>query len=308
MILSKQTLQLLHNTIDDSILPEKVLQFGTGVLLRALPDFFIDKANKQNIFNGRIVVVKSTTHGNTDSFSIQDNLYTICVKGIEKEKVIDETYINESIGRVLSAAGEWQEILECAKSDQLEIIISNTTEVGLTLLPNDDVYAKPPASFPGKLLAFLYNRFLFFKGDKQRGLIIIPTELIPDNANKLKGILLTLSKQNKLSEEFIEWMMNSNHFCNSLVDRIVPGKLNSADKKIAEEKTGYQDELMIMAEPYRLWAIETGNETVKKKLSFSLCDEGVIIATDISKFRELKLRLLNGTHTLSCGLAVFGRI
>jgi hypothetical protein len=27
-------------------LPEKVLQFGTGVLLRALPDYFIDKANR----------------------------------------------------------------------------------------------------------------------------------------------------------------------------------------------------------------------------------------------------------------------
>ncbi|HZW65855.1 MAG TPA: altronate oxidoreductase, partial [Hanamia sp.] len=36
-------------------LPEKVLQFGTGVLLRGLPDFFIDAANKAGIFNGRIV-------------------------------------------------------------------------------------------------------------------------------------------------------------------------------------------------------------------------------------------------------------
>ena len=309
MILSKQTLQLLDNTIDDPSvnyfqLPEKVLQFGTGVLLRALPDYFIDKANKQNIFNGRIVVVKSTSQGNTDSFAIQDNLYTICVKGIEKEKIIDEATINASISRVLSATDEWEKILDCAKNDQLEIIISNTTEVGLTLLTNDNAYAKPPISFPGKLLSFLYSRFLFFKGDKKSGLIIIPTELVPDNATKLKDFLLTLSKQNKLSEEFIDWMMNSNHFCNSLVDRIVPGKLNSSDKKATEEKTGYQDELMIMAEPYRLWAIETANEIVKEKLSFSHSDEGVIIAADISKFRELKLRLLNGTHSLSCGLAV----
>ena len=42
-------------------LPEKVLQFGTGVLLRGLPDFFIDRANKKGIFNGSVVVVKSTT-------------------------------------------------------------------------------------------------------------------------------------------------------------------------------------------------------------------------------------------------------
>jgi len=49
-------------------LPEKVLQFGTGVLLRGLPDYFIDKANKQGIFNGRVVIVKSTSQGGTDAF------------------------------------------------------------------------------------------------------------------------------------------------------------------------------------------------------------------------------------------------
>ena len=64
-------------------LPEKVVQFGTGVLLRGLPDYFIDKANKQGLFNGRIVVVKSTDQGGTDAYATQDGLYTILEKGIE---------------------------------------------------------------------------------------------------------------------------------------------------------------------------------------------------------------------------------
>ncbi|WP_315817272.1 hypothetical protein [Paraflavitalea speifideaquila] len=67
-------------------LPEKVLQFGTGVLLRGLPDYFIDKANKQGIFNGRVVIVKSTGNGATDAFAEQDGLYTQCVQGIEDGK------------------------------------------------------------------------------------------------------------------------------------------------------------------------------------------------------------------------------
>jgi tagaturonate reductase len=309
MILSESTLQLLSKKINIPNsnyfhLPEKVLQFGTGVLLRALPDHFIDEANKQNIFNGRIVVVKSTTQGNTDAFTDQNGLYTICVKGIEQEKIIDETYIDASISRVLSATTEWGKILQFAIGNDLEIIISNTTEVGIALLENDNIFADPPVSFPGKMLSILYKRFIFFEGNIQKGLIIIPTELIPDNAAKLKNILITLSKQNKLSDEFIEWLDKHNDFCSSLVDRIVPGKLNAADKISIENKMGYEDELMIMAEPYRLWAIETGSESVRKKLSFSQCDEGVIIAPDITKFRELKLRLLNGTHTLNCGLAV----
>ncbi|HEY4876269.1 MAG TPA: tagaturonate reductase, partial [Puia sp.] len=214
------------------------------------------------------------------------------------------TYINASISRVLSATTEWEKISQCAISNDLEIVISNTTEVGISLLDNDDIFANPPSSFPGKLLSILYKRFIFFEGNIQKGLIIIPTELIPDNAAKLKNILTTLSRQNKLSDEFIDWLDKHNDFCSSLVDRIVPGKLNAVDKISIENKLGYEDELMIMAEPYRLWAIETGSEIVKNKLSFSQGDEGVIIASNITKFRELKLRLLNGTHTLNCGLAV----
>src|SRR5215510_4051183 len=71
-------------------LPEKVLQFGTGVLLRGLPDYFIDKANRQGFFNGRIVVVKSTSQGSADAFAQQDGLYTVYVRGIENGAMADE--------------------------------------------------------------------------------------------------------------------------------------------------------------------------------------------------------------------------
>jgi tagaturonate reductase len=108
-------------------LPEKVLQFGTGVLLRGLPDYFIDKANRQGVFNGRIVVVKSTDSGDSSAFDKQDGLYTLCVRGLEDGKKIEENIINSSISRVLSAKSEWGEILQCAHNPNMQIIISNTT-------------------------------------------------------------------------------------------------------------------------------------------------------------------------------------
>ena len=76
---------------DDKLfeLPEKGLQFGTGILLRGLPDYFIDKANKQGFFNGRIVVVKSTSKGGVNEFGAQDGLFTHFVKGIEDGEKID---------------------------------------------------------------------------------------------------------------------------------------------------------------------------------------------------------------------------
>src|SRR3569833_452311 len=158
-------------------LPEKVLQFGTGVLLRGLSDYFIDKANKNGIFNGRIVVVKSTAQGDSSAFDKQDGLYTLCVRGLQNEKKIEENIINASISRVLNAAEQWEQILECAHNQHMQIIISNTTEVGIQLV-KDDVRHHPPKSFPGKLLALLYERFNAFGGSEHSGMIIVPTELI----------------------------------------------------------------------------------------------------------------------------------
>jgi tagaturonate reductase len=283
-------------------LPEKVLQFGTGVLLRGLPDYFIDKANKQNIFNGRVVVVKSTDGGDADAFEKQDGLYSICIRGIEGGDKKEQNIICSAISRVLSAKNEWEAILQCAHNPHLQIILSNTTEVGIELVNNDDIRRHPPVSFPGKLLAFLYERYKAFDGSKQCGMVIVPTELIVDNGKKLEAIVTELAYLNGLDEAFIDWLENCNHFCNSLVDRIVPGKPNSPVKTELEKTLGYSDELLSMSEVYSLWAIE-GDEDIASILSFAKVDDGIVITKDIELFRELKLRLLNGTHTLSSGVA-----
>lgn len=280
--------------------PEKVLQFGTGVLLRGLPDYFIDKANKQGIFKGRVVVVKSTD-SDSSAFDRQNGLYTICVRGIENSIAVSEDIVNASISRVISAASEWQKVLDCASNPELEIIISNTTEVGIQFI-NDDIKGNPPTSFPGKLLAFLVERYKQFNGALDKGMIIVPTELIPDNGSKLKSIVLELASLHDLDASIVEWINTANHFCNSLVDRIVPGKPAKDVLQKLETQLGYTDELLTMSEVFRLWAIE-GDDHIKTKLSFANVDDGMVIVPDIVRFKELKLRLLNGTHTFNCGLA-----
>lgn len=284
-------------------LPEKVLQFGTGRLLRGLPDYFIDKANRKGIFNGRVVVVKSTPKGDSAEFDKQDGLYTLCERGIIDGKKIEENIICSSISRVLNAHDEWNEILKCAHNPALQIIISNTTEVGI-VLENDDIRQDPPHSFPGKLLAFMYERFKAFQGSDDSGFVIVPTELILNNGEKLKSIVLELAHLNSLEDDFIEWLEKSNSFCNSLVDRIVTGMPDKEIQIAIENELGFSDELLIMSEVYSLWAIE-GNEKIKNTLSFAEVDKGVVIEPNIEQHRELKLRLLNGTHTLTCGVSFF---
>lgn len=283
--------------------PEKVLQFGTGVLLRGLPDYYIDKANKQQVFQGRVAVVKSTPNGSIDDFINQNGLFTLCNKGIQDGRVIEEYAVNNAISRVIEASTDWAEILKIAASFDLEIIISNTTEVGI-VLSEDKVSDNPPASFPGKLLSILYHRYEVFDGDLSKGLVILPTELITDNGKKLKDIVLTLAEQNQLGEAFKSWLLEANDFCNTLVDRIVPGKLPSKDQEVVEQNLGFKDNLMIMAEPFSLWAIESSSDRVIDRLSFAQVDSSVRIVPSINKYKEIKLRLLNATHTFSCAAAL----
>jgi len=283
---------------------EKVIQFGTGVLLRGLPDYFIHKANQQDVFNGSIVVIKSTSNGGVDDFANQDSLFTHCVRGVFNGENVDEHFVNTSISRVLAANEHWNQIIELAKSEDIEIVVSNTTEAGLVFDENDIFTNATPKSFPGKLLALLYERWLHFNGDVNKGWVILPTELLPDNGNLLKSILNKLASINKMPTAFVEWMNAANEFCNTLVDRIVPGKVSDDELQVLEQKFGYKDNLLITSEPFALWAIEANKASTIEKLSFAKIDESIVVAPSIVKFREIKLRLLNGTHTFSCAVAI----
>ena len=280
-------------------LPERVLQFGTGVLLRGLPDYLIDKANKQGVFNGRIVVVKTTSSDSSD-FDKQDGVYTLTEKGVMNGETVNQSTVLTAISRVVNATDEWANILACAENPALEVIISNTTEAGVVYV-EEDIFAMPPKSFPAKLTAFLHKRYEIVNG-KGGGLVVVPTELLVNNGDILRGMVERHVARMRLDKGFSAWLKSECHFCNSLVDRIVPGATPKAEKAELEKSLGYTDNLMINSEPFLLWAIE-GNDAVKKVLNFVQTDSRMVITPDISLFREQKLRLLNGGHTISVQLA-----
>ena len=283
-------------------LPERIMQFGTGVLLRGLCDFAVDKANKNGVFNGRIVVVKSTNSDSSD-FDRQDSVYTLQERGIsETGETVNTATIISAISRVVDATNNWNEVLKCAENPHLQIIISNTTEAGLVYL-KEDIFQSPPKSFPAKLTAVLYERFCSFLDKEIRGLTIVPTELVVENGKLLRGYVLQHAAANELPEAFVEWLNTACDFCDSLVDLIVSG----APSKVEKEARflghyNYRDELCIDSEPFMLWAIE-GNERVTQRLSFAQVENRVVIAADIAPFREQKLRILNGGHTISINAA-----
>jgi tagaturonate reductase len=284
-------------------LPEKIVQFGSGRFVRGFIEYFIDQANRQGLFEGRVVVVQSTGSGRSSTLDEQDGLYTLVIQGLDRGQQVESYSIISSISRAVSANEEWAEVLACARNPEITCVISNTTEVGITLDEEDRPDLNPPRSFPGKLTTFLYERARTFSYAPGSGLVILPCELIEQNGDVLRDIVVELARRWDLGEPFIEWLTTSNRFCNALVDRIVTGTPSEAALHQHWETVGYVDDMLTVAEVYRLWAVQ-GNESLKRQLPFLEADDGIVVAEDITPYRELKVRILNGTHTIMVPLSI----
>lgn len=275
--------------------PIKILQFGEGNFLRAFVDYAIDTLNKKCDFNAGVAVIQPLSEGMVKLLNQQDGLYTLFMKGIWEGKEIQEKELISSIVQGVNPYQDFKAYLSLAQLEELEFVISNTTEAGISFNPEDRFEMEPPSSFPGKLTRFLFERFEYFKGEKGKGLTIIPCELINYNAHTLKKIILQYIELWNLGDGFKQWILQCNDFHNTLVDRIVPGYPKD-DIEAYNAQLDYQDNLIVSAEKFFLWVIEA-DEKLKSKLPFHKTDLDVKIVTDMQPYRTRKVRILNGAHT-----------
>ncbi len=279
-------------------LPEKVLQFGAGVFLRAFLEDFIQQANSRGDFNGRVAVVQRAPDARSRQAREQDALYTLWLRGLAGGELSETRRIIGSISRVLAASEEWDAVLELARSPELEVILSNATEVGYATDPEDSATAAPPKSFPAKLTQVLWERFQHFRGDFARAPLVLPCELLENNGARLRAVVLELAERWRLPGIFQSWVEQQVTFAGTLVDRIVTGP--PAREALEEEwaRRGYRDELLITAEPFYLLAVEDPDGRAHAAFPIDGASPGVLFAADIQPYWRRKLRLLNAPHTL----------
>ena len=276
--------------------PIKVMQFGEGNFLRAFVDYMIDILNEKGNFNGSIAIVKPIPFGSLDMFKEQDNLYTVLLRGKENGKVVNDSRIITSVSKVLDCAEDYEEYMDLAHLDTLRFVVSNTTEAGIVLDIND-TFDGLPNTYPGKLTKFLYERYTAFSGAENKGLIILPVELIEENGRKLKECVLALCDAWNLPQEFKNWVKISNTFCSTLVDRIVTGYPRGYADKVCEE-LGYEDKLVDIGEPFALWVIESDKD-ISNELPLDKIGLPVVFTDNHKPYKERKVRVLNGAHTAS---------
>ena len=286
---------LNRTTVKANTYTERVLQFGEGNFLRAFANWMIHEMNKKANFDAGVVVVQPIEQGLVKMLNDQDCLYTLYLNGIKNGEVLSEHEVIDCIQRGINPYENYTDYLANSENPDLRFVISNTTEAGIAYYADDKLEDAPQKSFPGKLTALLYKRFQIFSGASDKGLIVIPCELIDLNGDSLKKIILKYALDWNLGDEFTEWINEDNIFCNTLVDRIVTGYPRDKMDAITQE-LGYKDDLVVEGEQFHLWVIE-GPESVKEEFPSEACGLNVVFTDNMEPYRTRKVRILNGAHT-----------
>ncbi len=293
-----QKLNSIEKCYNNRQLSPKVIQIGTGNFLRAFAGSLIERLNRETDFKGGIAMVQPTRNGKIKQLQEQNYLYTILSRGNEggvKKMVV------RSVSKGIDPYTNYLEFCQLAESTHVEYIISNTTEAGLQLSDKDSVWGTIPESFPAKLCALLYHRYL--KLNKKAPLIhILPCELVPENGKFLKKLVLKMTDRYKLENGFKNWLHSKTKFYNTLVDRIVPGYPKDEYEGISQ-KLGYNDPFLIAAEDFNFWAIESDQPVFPE-----IKDSGLLYTDKLEYYHQRKVQLLNASHTAMVPLALSNRI
>ena len=285
-----------------SLKPVRILQIGDGNFLRAFADWMIDVTNGAGLFNGEVTIAQPLPRGIADPLNKQDGLYTVLLRGVQNGVAVDSRRVITCVKNALNPYSHWGDMLTTAQDPSLRFVISNTTEAGIAYVDEALVDGQCPANFPAKATALLLARFKALGATAQTGLVFLPCELIEANGTKLRKCVLQYAEAWKLPADFVAWVQEHNVFCNTLVDRIVPG-FPSTEAKALCAQIGYEDSLLVAAEPFHLWVIE-GPAALAEEFPLHKAGLDVVWTDDLQPYRTRKVRILNGAHTAS-SLAAF---
>ena len=303
-------------TAPKSSAPERIIQFGEGNFLRCFVDWIIYHMNQRTDFNSSVVVVQPIERGMVDWLNGQDCLYHVNLQGRLAGKAVNSLERIDCISRALNPYSQNNAFMALADQPEIRFVISNTTEAGIAFDDTCKFTDAPASSYPGKLTQLLYRRFKTFKGDRTKGLIIMPCELIFLNGHKLKECIyqyIELWKDDfgKDYEKFKDWFTRYCYVCATLVDRIVPG---FPRKEIADiqKKVCYADNLVVQGEAFHLWVIEKPENmsiaALRKEFPAERAGLHVLIAPSEKPYHERKVTLLNGPHTVLSPVAYLSGI
>ena len=126
---------------------------------------------------------------------------------------------------------------------------------------------------------------------------MLPCELIERNGDALARAVTETAERWGLGDAFVRWLREACVFTNTLVDRIVTGYPKDEAAELSAQ-LGYDDQLLVTGEVFHSWVIESPRP-LDGELPFAKAGLDVTWTADMTPYRERKVRILNGAHTMT---------
>ncbi|MDO3386251.1 mannitol dehydrogenase family protein [Gilvimarinus sp. SDUM040013] len=273
-----------------------IVHLGIGAFHRAHQAWYTEALLNSGASNWQIIGASLRSPTVKNQLAEQDGLYTIVERGPQGERF-------QVVGAVkdVLVGPESPEALLAVMSDATTKIVSLTvTEKGychdpatgnLNVEHPDIVHDLANPNAPKSAIGYIVSALNARRLAGTPTFTVLSCDNLPNNGEVLERVVLQYAE--KYDAELAAWIRTNTTFPCTMIDRIVPATTD-ADRKELEAKLGLRDEGMVLAEPFSQWVIE--DKFCSERPAWE--DAGALLVSDVHAFEIMKLRLLNGSHSL----------
>ena len=276
-----------------------IVHIGMGNFHRAHLAVYTANAVAQSGGDWGIIGYSFKSRKIVDAVKMQDNLYSVLT--IDPN---DESAIIPAIHTSLYAGRDECIFVIAAIADaDIKIISLTVTESGYLLsqanggldltnilIKSDLLENETPQTMPGLIVRGLLRRFLA----GEQPLTILSCDNLNSNGEKTKRVVIDFAQAlAHVPEGFLNYLSNAITYPNSMVDRIVP---NTEEHHLreAQKRLGVIDASPVPAEAFTMWVLEDNFAAGRPDWG----RQGAIFSNHVEQYEVMKLRLLNGAHSL----------
>jgi len=282
---------------DRQALRSRIVHFGFGAFHRAHQALLTDRVlNARGGDWGICEISLFSGDALMSQLREQDHLFTVLEKGAEGNQAIIVGAVKECLNAKLDSLAA---IIEKFCEPQVAIVSLTITEkgychspaTGQLMLDHPFIVAdlqnpQQPKSAPGVIVEALARR----KATGLNGFTVMSCDNMPENGHVMRNVITAYARA--VDADLADWIDTHVTFPSTMVDRIVPAVTADTLDKIAQ-LTGVRDPAGVACEPFRQWVVE--DNFVAGRPAWEKA--GAELVADVLPFEEMKLRMLNGSHS-----------
>ena len=272
-----------------------IVHLGIGAFHRAHQAFYTDQVLEKDGGDWAICGVSLKRPEVRDQMVLQDGLYSL----VEQDASGNPIKIIGAVKEVLFAPEDPGTVLKKMASPDTRVVSLTVTEKGychdpasgsLNFQHPDILNDLKSSSQPASAIGFLVQALSLRRDSGIKAFTVLSCDNLPENGKTLQKLVLEFA--NRRDPDLTKWIEKEATFPCCMVDRIVPATSES-DRDEISARLGVRDEAMVVTEPFSQWVIE--DDFVNGRPAWE--NVGAEMVEDVRPFEEMKLRMLNGTHS-----------